>query len=115
MENFIPKNSEDCHGWASKPDLYKESQGTKELLLTIAHSMPMPLIVSSLADSTILYSNDLCRQAFGFTAFKSIERQKPEMLYHNPADRQELLVRLARNEHVRETEVRLKKADGTLI
>ncbi|MEP6490722.1 EAL domain-containing protein [Microcoleus vaginatus GB2-A3] len=115
MESFIPEKSENCHGWASKPDLYKELQGTKELLLTIAHSMPMPLIVSSLADSTILYSNDLCRQAFGFTAFKSIDGQKAEILYHKPADRQELLLRLARNEHVCEREVRLKKADGTLF
>ncbi|MEG4507883.1 EAL domain-containing protein [Microcoleus sp. F6_B4] len=115
MESFIPENSEDSHGWASKPDLSKELQGTKELLLTIASSMPMPLIVSSLADGTILYSNDLCRQAFGFTGFKSIERQKAEMLYHNPVERQELLLRLARNEHVSETEVQLKKADGTLF
>ncbi|MEG4037230.1 EAL domain-containing protein [Microcoleus sp. S36b_A4] len=115
MESFIPENSENCHGWASKPDLYKELQGTKELLLTIANSMPIPLIVSSLADGTILYSNDLCRQAFGFTGFKSIDRHKAEMLYHKPAERQELLLRLARNGHVRETEVRLKKADGTLF
>ncbi|MEG5234610.1 EAL domain-containing protein [Microcoleus sp. AT9b-C3] len=115
MESFIPENSENCHGWVSKPDLYKELQGTKELLLTIANSMPIPLIVSSLADGTILYSNDLCRQAFGFTGFKSIDRQKAEILYHKPAERQELLLRLARNGHVRETEVRLKKADGTLF
>ncbi|MEG4516793.1 EAL domain-containing protein [Microcoleus sp. AT9b-C5] len=115
MESFIPENSENCHGWVSKPDLYKELQGTKELLLTIANSMPIPLIVSSLADGTILYSNDLCRQAFGFTGFKSIDRQKAEILYHKPAERQELLLRLARNGHVRDTEVRLKKADGTLF
>ncbi|MDP8934513.1 MAG: PAS domain S-box protein, partial [Cyanobacteriota bacterium] len=115
MESFIPETSEDCQGCASKPDLYKELQGTTELLLTIATSMPIPLIVSSLADGTIIYSNDLCRQAFGFTAFKLIDRQKAEMLYHNPADRQELLLRLARNGQVHETEVRLKKADGTLF
>jgi len=115
MESFIPENSEDCQGHVSKPDFYKELQGTTELLLTIANSMPIPAIVSSLADGTILYSNDLCRQAFGFTAFKSIDGQKASMLYHNPADREELLLRLACNEHVRETEVRLKKADGTLF
>lgn len=115
MESFIPENSEDGQGQVSKPDLYKELQGTTELLLTIAHSMPIPVIVSSLADGTILYSNDLCRQAFGFTAFKSINGQKASMLYHNPADREEMLLRLACNEHVRETEVRLKKADGTLF
>ncbi|MBD1829694.1 EAL domain-containing protein [Microcoleus vaginatus GB1-A2] len=115
MESFIPENSEDCQGCASKPDLDEELQATKELLLTIANSMPMPLIVSSLADSTILYSNDLCREAFGLTAFQLIERQKAEMFYNNPADRKELLSRLACNGHVRETEVRLKKADGTLF
>ena len=115
MESFIPENSEDGQGQVSKPDFYKELQGTTELLLTIAHSMPVPLIVSSLADGTILYSNDLCLQAFGFTAFKSLDGQKADLLYQNPADREELLLRLACNEHVRETEVRLKKADGTLF
>src|SRR4028118_801425 len=115
MESFIPETSEDCQGQVSKPDFYKDLQGTTELLLTIANSMPVPVIVSSLADGTILYSNDLCRQAFGFTAFKSIDGQKAEMLYHNPADRQEMLLRVAGNGHVRETEVRLKKADGTLF
>ena len=115
MESFIPENSEDSQGQVSKPDLYKDLQGTTELLLTIANSMPIPAIVSSLADGTILYSNDLCHQAFGFTAFKSINGQKASMLYHNPADREEMLLRLACNEHVRETEVRLKKADGTLF
>jgi len=115
MESFIPENSEDGQGQVSKPDLYKDLQGTTELLLMIANSMPVPVIVSTLADGTILYSNDLCRQAFGFTAFKSIDGQKASMLYHNPADREELLLRLACNEQVRETEVRLKKADGTLF
>jgi diguanylate cyclase (GGDEF)-like protein/PAS domain S-box-containing protein len=115
MESFIPETSEDCQGQVSKPDFYKELQGTTELLLTIANSMPIPVIVSTLADGTILYSNDLCRQAFGFTASKSIDGQKASMLYHNPADREEMLLRLACNEHIRETEVRLKKADGTLF
>ncbi len=115
MESFIPENSEDSQGQVSKPDFYKELQGTTELLLTIANSMPIPVIVSSLADGTILYSNDLCRQAFGFTAFKSIDGEKASILYHNPADREELLLRLACNGHVRDTEVRLKKADGTLF
>ncbi|MEG4286125.1 EAL domain-containing protein [Microcoleus sp. A006_D1] len=115
MESFIPENCQDYQGCASKPDLYQELQATKELLLTIANSMPMPMIVSSLADGTILYSNDLCHQAFGLTAFESIDRQKASILYNNPAERQELLNMLARNGHVRETEVRLKKADGALF
>ena len=115
MESFIPENCQDDQGCASGPDLYEELPGTKELLLTIANSMPMPMIVSSLPDGTILYSNDLCRQAFGLKAFQSIDRQRASMLYNNPAERQELLEELARNGHVCETEVRLKKADGTLF
>ena len=115
MEIFLPENCEDDRGCASKPDLYQELQGTKELLLTIANSMPMPLIVSSLPDGIILYSNDLCRQAFGIKSFESIDRQPASMLYHQPADRQKLLSELARNGLVHETEMRLKKADGTLF
>jgi len=116
MESFIPENSEDYQGCASKPDLYEELQGTKELLLTtIANSMPMPMIVSSFPDGTILYSNDLCRQAFGLKAFQSIDHQKVSILYNQPAERQEMLEDLACNGQVRETEVRLKKADGTLF
>ncbi|MEG4320015.1 MULTISPECIES: EAL domain-containing protein [unclassified Microcoleus] len=115
MESFIPENGEDCQGCAAKPDLYEELQGTKELLLTIANSMPMPMIVSSFPDGTILYSNDLCREAFGLRAFQSIDRERASMLYNQPAERQELLEELARNGYVRETEVRLKKADGTLF
>ncbi|MCC3495063.1 MAG: EAL domain-containing protein [Microcoleus sp. PH2017_40_RAT_O_B] len=115
MESFIPENGEDCQGCAAKPDLYEELQETKELLLTIANSMPMPMIVSSLPDGIILYSNDLCRQAFGLRAFQSIDHQPASILYNNPAERQQLLEDLARNGYVRETEVRLKKADGTLF
>ncbi|MEG5139119.1 MULTISPECIES: EAL domain-containing protein [unclassified Microcoleus] len=112
MESFIPEDSQGC---AAKPDLYEELQGTKELLLTIANSMPMPMIVSSLPDGIILYSNDLCRQAFGLKAFQSIDHQKVSILYNQPAERQEMLEDLACNGHVREKEVRLKKADGTLF
>jgi len=115
MESFIPENCQDDRGCATKPDLYEELQGTKELLLTIANSMPMPMIVSSFPDGTILYSNDLCRQAFGLKAFQSIDHQKVSILYNQPAERQEMLEDLACNGHVRETEVRLKKADGTLF
>jgi len=114
MESFIPEKCQDCQGSAAKPDLYQKLQGTQELLLTIANSMPMPTIVSSLADGTILYSNDLCHQVFGFKAFE-IDGKKASTLYNNPAQRHELLDALARNGQVRETEIRLKKADGTLF
>ena len=116
MESLIPENSEYCQRCVSKPDLCKELQGTKELLLTIANSMPIPLIVSNVSDGTILYSNDLCRIAFGLQHSSRSVGQKAEILYSDPADRlRNCCMRLACNEHVRETEVRLKKADGTLF
>ncbi|NJL67261.1 MAG: PAS domain S-box protein, partial [Microcoleus sp. SM1_3_4] len=86
---------------------------TKELFLAFADSMPVPLVVSSLATGTILYCNDLCDLAFGVTASEFIDRQHAETLYSNPADRRQLLEVLARDGYVREAEVRLKKADGT--
>ena len=51
MESFIPEKSEDCHGWASKPDLYKELQGTKELLEIATRAIPDR---EQLADGTII-------------------------------------------------------------
>ena len=115
MESLTPENGEDCQGCAAKPDLYEELPGTKELLLTIANSMPMPMIVSTVAEGKILYSNDLCRQAFGLGARESIDGEPASILYNNPAEPQELLEELAGNGQVCETEVRLKKADGTLF
>ncbi len=110
--SFIPQ---DCEGCAFQTGMQEAVQDTQELFLTIADSMPVPLVISSLADGTILYCNDLCRMAFGLTASESLHRQKAETLYNNPAERQELLDILAVEGLVREAEVRLKKADGTLF
>jgi len=110
--SFIPQ---DCEGCAFQTGMQEAVQDTQELFLTIADSMPVPLAISSLADGTILYCNDLCRMAFGLTASESLHRQKAETLYNNPAERQELLDILAVEGLVREAEVRLKKADGTLF
>jgi diguanylate cyclase (GGDEF)-like protein/PAS domain S-box-containing protein len=110
LENFIP---EPCQGCGFKPEMREALEETKELFLAFADSMPVPLIVSSLATGTILYCNDLCDLAFGVTASEFIDRQNAETLYSNPADRRQLLEVLARNGYVREAEVRLKKADGT--
>jgi diguanylate cyclase (GGDEF)-like protein/PAS domain S-box-containing protein len=112
LESFIPEH---CHGCAFKPEVYEAVQETKELLLAIADSTPVPLAISSLADGTILYCNDLFDLAFGLTAEESIEVQTAERLYQNPVDCQKLLELLAINGYVREVEVRLKKVDGTLF
>ncbi|NJR21180.1 MAG: PAS domain S-box protein [Richelia sp. CSU_2_1] len=110
LENFIPEN---CQGCGFKPEMREALEETKELFLAFADSMPVPLVVSSLATGTILYCNDLCDLAFGVTASEFIDRQHAETLYSNPADRRQLLEVLARDGYVREAEVRLKKADGT--
>ncbi|MEG3843532.1 EAL domain-containing protein [Microcoleus sp. herbarium14] len=106
---------QDCHGCALYTGIPEALQETKELFLTIADSMPVPLLISSLADGKILYCNDLCGIFFGLKPGDSIEHQKAEIFYSKPADRQKLLEELARNERVCEAEVRLKKADGTLF
>ncbi len=112
LESLIPEHCQSCD---FKSEVREALQDTQELLLTIAESMPLPLAISSLADSTILYCNDLCATSFGIKRADSIEHQKAETLYNNPADRQKLLEGLARNQRVSEAEVCLKKADGTLF
>jgi diguanylate cyclase (GGDEF)-like protein/PAS domain S-box-containing protein len=114
-QKFASFISQDCEGCAFQTGMQEAVQDTQELFLTIADSMPVSLVISSLADGTILYCNDLCRMAFGLTASESLHRQKAETLYNNPAERQELLDILAVEGLVREAEVRLKKADDTLF
>ncbi len=112
LDRLLPENSQDC---AFESEVREAVPETQELFLTIANSMPVPLVISSLADSTILYCNDLCGIFFGLKPEDLIEHQKAETFYSNPADRQKLLEVLVSNGHVREVEVRLKKADGTLF
>jgi diguanylate cyclase (GGDEF)-like protein/PAS domain S-box-containing protein len=112
LDSLIPENSQGC---ALNSEVREALQDTQELFLAIADSMPVPLVISSLADSTILYCNDLCGIFFGLKPEDLIQHQKAERFYSKPADRQKLLEVLAGNGHVREAEVRLKKADGTLF
>ena len=106
---------QDCQGCAFETGIPEALQQTKELFLTIADSMPVPLMISSPADGKILYGNDLCGIFFGLKPGDLIHDQKAEIFYSNPADRQKLLEELTRNERVCEAEVRAKKADGTLF
>ncbi|MGL5060566.1 MAG: hypothetical protein ACRC62_11365, partial [Microcoleus sp.] len=69
LENFIPDR---CQGCGFKPGMRQALEETKELFLAFADSMPVPLIVSSLATGTVLYCNDLCDLAFGVTASELI-------------------------------------------
>ncbi len=112
LESLIPEN---CQGCAVKSEVREALQETQELFLAIADSMPVPLVISSLADSTILYYNDLCGIFFGLKPEESMEHQKATTFYSNPADRQKLLEELGRNGRVCEAEVRVKKVDGTLF
>ncbi len=107
--------SENCQGCVLKSEVREAVQETQELFLAIADSMPVPLVISSLADGTILYYNDLCGIFFGFKPGESIEHQKATEFYSNPADRHKLLEELGNNGRVHEAEVRVKKADGTLL
>ena len=112
VETLSPEHYQVC---AVKSEVREALQETQELFLAIADSMPVPLVISSLADSTILYCNDLCGIFFGLKPEDLIEHQKAERFYSKPADRHKLLEVLVGNGHVREAEVHLKKADGTLF
>ena len=112
VETLSPEHCQVC---AVKSEVREALQETQELFLAIADSMPVPLVISSLADSTILYCNDLCGIFFGLKPEDLIEHQKAERFYSKPADRHKLLEVLVGNGHVREAEVYLKKADGTLF
>jgi len=87
----------------------KDLQGTTELLLTIANSMPIPMIVSSPADGTIPYSNDLCCQAFVYSI--QVDRRPKKPPCFKLADhRGNVVATPPATDTSRQTEVRLKKS-----
>jgi len=88
------------------------SDDVHERFERIIEAAPMPLAISSISDSAILYANELLFQALGIP---SETRNGGIRLdnYCNPDDRNEVVDILRRDGYVRDFEVRARKANGT--
>ncbi|MBD1944872.1 response regulator [Coleofasciculus sp. FACHB-712] len=85
---------------------------SEERFRLIAETTPVPLLISRVSDSQILYANMACSSTLGLSTQELIGRQAQEFHY-DPEARKELLKILAKNGYVRNYEFQAKKVDGT--
>jgi PAS domain S-box-containing protein len=85
---------------------------TEERFRTIAETSPVPLLISHIAEGTVLYGNEHLGEMFGIPIASLIGRQTPDF-YFDAADRLPLLTQLKREGVVRNYELHVKQADGT--
>jgi len=93
----------------------KQLQESEERFRVIAETTPVPLIISRISDSTILYANTQSATTFGFSDTETLIGRKAKELYNNPTDRKNILNILAQKGHVSNYELQVKKKDNTLL
>lgn len=85
---------------------------SEERFRVIAEAAPLPVFITRLSDSTILYVNRAYGSATGLPPQELMERKAVEF-YYDPTERQVLLDILAKDGYVQNYEMQAKKADGT--
>jgi PAS domain S-box-containing protein len=85
-----------------------------EQVHTIVDSSPIPTIISSLKEGTILYANEELASLVGLTAEELIGKKTPDFYYH-PEDRNVVVESLGRDGYLRDFETQIKKVDGSIV
>lgn len=91
---------------ASSPD------NAVQFFRSIADTVPMPVLISSVADGSIYYANHAYGELIGSTLESLVGLRTPDF-YYDPADRDVILQQLQRDGSIRDYELRIKTSDGT--
>jgi PAS domain S-box-containing protein len=94
-------------------DVTRLKQADEQLHLII-DAAPIPLLVSRLSDGKILYANDREAALMGLTRAEIMKRRSLDF-YDEPAERPRLIERLKREGRIDDVEVRVRRADGSVI
>jgi PAS domain S-box-containing protein len=89
-------------------------QESEQRFRAMAAAAPIPIVISREVDGVVLYANDLLGEMFGVPTSAVMARPTPDW-YADPADRTRLLALLQAHGHVRNHEVRARKANGTVF
>lgn len=90
----------------------EESLREQELLREILNSSPIPMSITRLSDSALLFANERLLAALG-TSREKMPGLKALDFYANPADRQSLVAELLNTGRIASREVEIKNADGS--
>lgn len=80
---------------------------------TIVETVPLPIIITRVADNVIMYVNEIAAEVFGFTNEEAYG-QKAVSFYVNPAERAVIEQEIKRSGRVHNQEVRLKNNKGKI-
>ena len=94
-------------------DVTRLKQADEQLHLII-DAAPIPLLVSRLSDGKILYANDREAALMGLTRAAIMKRRSLDF-YDDPAERPRIIERLKREGRIDDVEVRVRRADGSVI
>ena len=87
---------------------------SEERLRAIAEATPIPIVITRQSDSRVLYGNSIVGPFFGIPA-EDIYNYQGLDFFADPADNFRLLLQLKRTGHVRDRELRFKRADGSVF
>lgn len=87
---------------------------SEEQFRLIAEATPLPILISSIIDGTILYANAVTTTTFGLSLAELIGRKTAEF-YWDPQERQKILTVFAQQGYLHNYELRLKRHDGSML
>lgn len=104
----------DARNITEKKRIERVLQESEARFRAIIEAIPVPLIISRLADGLILYGNSEFIQTFKLSAEDLVNRTTSDF-YQNIDNRQEIIDALNQDGSVQNYEIQLKRADGSLF
>lgn len=98
----------------AKKDVEQRFLESEKRLATLFDALPLPVIVTQVADGKVLYANQQLGQLVGMPLEKMLGSQTPDF-YYRAADRQRFVEILQKEGRVRNAEIQIKKQDGTPV
>ena len=90
----------------------RELMEAEQRFRAIVEASPTPLILSAVADGTVLYVNDRLEALIGAEPGSLVGKRTPDF-YYDPSMRPEVMEHVREHGFVRDFELRIKKTDGT--
>jgi PAS domain S-box-containing protein len=85
---------------------------SEEQLVRLVEAVPVPYIISRMADGRILYANKHLSDLVGLTPAE-IQTRRTIDFYYDPEQRTEVLARLTREGSITDLELQMRRADGS--
>ncbi|MCT7949123.1 PAS domain S-box protein [Ancylothrix sp. C2] len=90
----------------------EELRESQERFRAIAEVTPIPILITSLEDNSLMYANPALAEALGIS-LPEMQQQEIIDFYENPADRETVLAKFKKDGFVRAQEIRAVKVNGT--